>query len=73
MNGFSNTSASVASEDIRLMCKDITAHEHRYSRLNEWEQGFIANVDDLAANNKRLSDKQMLTLSRLYEKATEHG
>lgn len=73
MGAFTNQDrASVAPDDVRLMCKDIT-DERRFAKLNEWEQNFIASVENTAANQNRISEKQFTILSRIYEKATEAG
>jgi hypothetical protein len=62
----------VPLDDIKLMVADITK-EHRFKLINEWEQGFIANIAEHAANNIVLSERQYDCLSKIYEKATEQG
>lgn len=57
-------------EEISFMLKDIAK---RLQRLNEWEIGFIVNVEDRFLKGQSLSKKQLDTLDKIYEKATENG
>lgn len=47
--------------------------ELRESRLTEWEQNFIDSIKARQESGKGLTDKQMDTLSSIWEKATERG
>ena len=54
------------------MVKDIT-DERRFKKLSEWEQSFIATVDEISNAEKFISEKQYSILSKIYDKATEDG
>lgn len=51
----------------------ISDCEVRESRLTEWERTFIDSVKQRAESGKGLTDKQIATLSAIWEKATEKG
>lgn len=58
------------SDEYLTMIEDC---EHRESRLTEWEQGFIASLRSQIEDGRRPTEKQVETLDKVWEKATENG
>lgn len=57
-------------ETLKFMLIDI---KKRFSRLNEWEQNFIADIEEKYLSNKQLTINQDKKFDQIYEKATERG
>lgn len=57
-------------ETIKFMLSDI---QKRFSRLNEWEQNFIADIEERFLSGRDLTVAQDKKLDQIYEKATENG
>ena len=49
----------------------ITDCENRSDRLSEWESGFIDSIRRQYDTKGGLSDKQLLTLNKIWDKVTE--
>ena len=47
--------------------------EARESRLTEWEVGFIDSINAVLGYEQSLSPKQIETLNKIWEHATERG
>ncbi len=47
--------------------------EKRESRLTEWEQSFIDSIGQQLLKERPLSVKQIETLEKIWERATERG
>lgn len=57
-------------DDLQFMFTDI---RNRLDQLNEWEIGFIGDIEDRVLKGYKLSPKQLEALESIYEKATENG
>jgi len=47
--------------------------EKRESRLTEWEAGFIDSLRSQIERDRRPTERQIETLDRIWEHATERG
>ena len=54
-------------DDITQMIEDC---EQRQSKLSEWEQNFIDSISHQLGCGHNLTEKQVETLGRIWEKAT---
>jgi hypothetical protein len=57
--------------DAKLIAHMIAELEAPTKRLSSWEENFVISVADQFERNGRLSDKQALTLEKIYAEKTE--
>ena len=53
--------------------KMIDDCEKRESRISEWEQGFVDSVGSQLGRGRHLSQRQIETLEKIWERVTRHG
>lgn len=58
------------NESLSFMFTDI---RNRLERLNDWEIGFVGDIEDKFLKGYQLTTKQLEALNEIYERATENG
>ena len=57
-------------DELKWMFKDIRQRE---DQLNDWETGFIGDVEERFLSGRALTEKQEAKLNDIYERVTEDG
>lgn len=57
-------------EEYRIMIRDCIQRE---SRMNEWEQNFIQDLDEKISEGWMLTEKQTEKLDQIWERVTKNG
>lgn len=57
-------------EEYRIMIRDCI---NRESRMNEWEQSFIQDLDEKLSEGWMLTEKQTEKLDQIWERVTKNG
>lgn len=60
----------ILRSEAEQMVEDCMARE---GRMNDWERGFISDLQDKISANYWLTDPQKEKVSSIWEKVTENG